>query len=167
MASRTKGSSDVPSRDASSYGGGDVGLLTPVSAGSPAEGATGDAAVLRAMLDAEAALTRAQAGIGAVPGRAAEAVTKAAGSVGFDARGLALRAGAGGNPVIPLVTDLRAAVAELSPGDEEFVHRGATSQDILDTALMLVAARTLDLIGVDLAATAATLAPSPIGTGRP
>ncbi|WP_406508004.1 3-carboxy-cis,cis-muconate cycloisomerase [Streptomyces sp. NBC_00212] len=149
----------MPSRDASSYGGGDVGLLTPVSAGSPAEGATGDAAVLRAMLDAEAALTRAQAGIGAVPGRAAEAVTKAAGSVGFDARGLALRAGAGGNPVIPLVTDLRAAVAELSPGDEEFVHRGATSQDILDTALMLVAARTLDLIGVDLAATAATLAP--------
>ncbi|WP_053730091.1 3-carboxy-cis,cis-muconate cycloisomerase, partial [Streptomyces sp. WM6378] len=149
----------MPSRDASSYGGGgDVGLLTPVSAGSPAEGATGDAAVLRAMLDAEAALTRAQAEIGAVPGRAAEAVTKAAGSVGFDARGLALRAGAGGNPVIPLVADLRAAVAELSPGGEEFVHRGATSQDILDTALMLVAARTLDLIGVDLAATAATLA---------
>lgn len=137
---------------------GDVGLLTPVSAGSPAEAATGDGAVLRAMLDAEAALTRAQAETGAVPRRAAEAVTKAAGLDGFDARGLALRAGAGGNPVIPLVADLRAAVSELSPGDGEFVHRGATSQDILDTALMLVAARTLDLIAVDLAATAASLA---------
>ncbi|WP_438293109.1 3-carboxy-cis,cis-muconate cycloisomerase [Streptomyces sp. HUAS TT7] len=129
-----------------------------MSAGSPAEAATGDGAVLRAMLDAEAALARAQAEAGGVPGRAAQALTKAAGSDRFDARRLALRAGAGGNPVIPLVADLRAAVAELSPGDEEFVHRGATSQDILDTALMLVAARTLDLIGVDLAATAASLA---------
>ncbi|MFI6053652.1 3-carboxy-cis,cis-muconate cycloisomerase [Streptomyces violascens] len=148
----------MTSGEATSHGVGDAGLLTPVSAGSPAEAATGDGAVLRAMLDAEAALARAQAEAGGVPGRAAEAVTKAAGSGRFDARGLALRAGAGGNPVIPLVADLKAVVAELSPGDEEFVHRGATSQDILDTALMLVAARTLDLIGADLAATAASLA---------
>ncbi|MFD7016371.1 3-carboxy-cis,cis-muconate cycloisomerase [Streptomyces sp. NPDC059928] len=137
---------------------GDVGLLAPVSAGSPAEAATGDSAVLRAMLAAEAALTRAQATLGAAPERAASAVAKAACPEAFDARALALRAGAGGNPVIPLVADLRRAVSELSPGDEEFVHRGATSQDILDTALMLVAARTLDLIATDLAATAGSLA---------
>ncbi|MFI6687390.1 3-carboxy-cis,cis-muconate cycloisomerase [Streptomyces sp. NPDC050485] len=147
----------MTSRDAT-QGSGDVGLLTPVSAGSPAEAATGDRAVLRAMLAAEAALARAQAAVAAVPERAASAVTQAAGSDCFDARALALRAGAGGNPVIPLVADLRRAVAELSPGDEEFVHRGATSQDILDTALMLVAARTLDLIAADLAATAESLA---------
>ncbi|MEV8524923.1 3-carboxy-cis,cis-muconate cycloisomerase [Streptomyces sp. NPDC052000] len=137
---------------------GDVGLLAPVSAGSPAEAATGDSAVLRAMLAAEVALTRAQATLGAAPERAASAVAKAACPEAFDARALALRAGAGGNPVIPLVADLRRAVSELSPGDEEFVHRGATSQDILDTALMLVAARTLDLIATDLAATAGSLA---------
>ena len=137
---------------------GDVGLLAPVSAGSPAEAATGDSAVLRAMLAAEAALTRAQATLGAAPERAASAVAKAACPEAFDARALALRAGSGGNPVIPLVADLRRAVSELSPGDEEFVHRGATSQDILDTALMLVAARTLDLIATDLAATAGSLA---------
>ncbi|MCT9091710.1 3-carboxy-cis,cis-muconate cycloisomerase [Streptomyces sp. ASQP_92] len=144
-------------RGAEAAGHGDVGLLTPVSAGSPAEAATGDRAVLRAMLDAEAALTRAQARLGAAPRRAADAVTRAADPGRFDARSLALRAGAGGNPVIPLVADLRRAVAHLSPGDEEFVHRGATSQDILDSALMLVAARTLDLITTDLAATATTL----------
>ncbi|MEU7512620.1 3-carboxy-cis,cis-muconate cycloisomerase, partial [Streptomyces sp. NPDC042898] len=53
----------------------DTGLLTPVSAGTAAERATGDRAFLQAMLDAEAALTRAQAALGHAPARAAEAVT--------------------------------------------------------------------------------------------
>lgn len=60
-----------------------------------------------------------------------------------------------GNPVIPLVADLTAAVGEpYGP----YVHRGATSQDILDTALMLVAARTLDLLRADLDRTGRALA---------
>ncbi|NUW42023.1 3-carboxy-cis,cis-muconate cycloisomerase [Nonomuraea rhodomycinica] len=100
---------------------------------------TGDAAVLRAMLDAEAALARAQASLGLIPARAAEAVTAAARDGAFDPLSLAERARWGGNPVIPLVEDLRAAAAPYGV----FVHRGATSQDILDTALMLVAHRAL------------------------
>lgn len=132
-------------------GGADgAGLLAPVWAGRAAEAATGDRAVLQAMLDAEAALTRAQAAVGLAPERAARTVSAAARAEWFDVRSLALRGRAGGNPVIPLVADLTRAVAELEPEDAEFVHRGATSQDIVDTALMLVAACTLDLITADL-----------------
>ncbi|MGW2054218.1 3-carboxy-cis,cis-muconate cycloisomerase [Streptomyces sp. NPDC001840] len=139
-------------------GGADgAGLLGPVWAGRAAEAATDDRAVLQAMLDAEAALTRAQAAAGLAPERAARTVTAAARAERFDVRSLALRGRAGGNPVIPLVADLTRAVAELDPDDAEFVHRGATSQDIVDTALMLVAARTLDLITADLERTADAL----------
>ncbi|MFF2848666.1 3-carboxy-cis,cis-muconate cycloisomerase [Streptomyces sp. NPDC058001] len=134
----------------------DVGLLAPGRAGSAAEAATGDGAFLRALLDAEAALTRAQATVGLAPAEAALALTAAADDTArFDVRDLALRARAGGNPVIPLVADLTAAVPEeYGP----YVHRGATSQDILDTAMMLVASRTLDLVLADLSHTETALA---------
>lgn len=106
-----------------------------------------------ALLDAEAALTRAQAGLGLAPDAAASAVS-AVTAADLDVRSIALRARGGGNPVIPLVADLTAAVGkEYGP----YVHRGATSQDILDTALMLVARRTLDLILADLERTARAL----------
>ncbi|GAB2916590.1 3-carboxy-cis,cis-muconate cycloisomerase [Streptomyces heilongjiangensis] len=133
----------------------DAGLLAPGWTGSPAAAATGDGAYLRALLDAEAALTRAQAALGLAPAEAATAVTGAARSGAFDVRSLAERARGGGNPVIPLVADLTEAVgATYGP----YVHRGATSQDILDTATMLVAARTLDLVLADLAGTESALA---------
>lgn len=124
----------------------DAGLLAPGRTGSPAEAATSDSALLRAMLDAEAALTRAQAAVGLVPEAAADAVVEAAVADRFDPRSIALRARGGGNPVIPLVADLTTAAGEWGP----YVHRGATSQDILDTAMMRVAARTLELVLDDL-----------------
>ncbi|MFF6776775.1 3-carboxy-cis,cis-muconate cycloisomerase [Streptomyces sp. NPDC012637] len=127
----------------------DAGLLDPVRAGSPAEAATGDTAFLQALLDAEAALTRAQAATGTAPAEAARAVSEAARHDRFDVRSIALRARAGGNPVIPLVADLTEAAGEWGP----YVHRGATSQDVLDTAAMLVAGRTLGLVLDDLART--------------
>lgn len=150
--------SDSPNSDSpgcDNPGSDDVGLLAPASAGSDAEAATGDRAFLQAMLDAEAALTRAQATIGLAPAAAARAVTEAARAERFDPRSLALRARAGGNPVIPLVADLAAAVPEDAA---PYVHRGATSQDIMDTAMMLVASRTLAALLDDLARTAGTLA---------
>ena len=133
----------------------DTGLLAPGWAGSPASSATSDTAYLRALLEAEAALTRAQASLGLAPAEAASAVSSAADVARFDVAAIALRARAGGNPVIPLVADLTAAVgAEYGP----YVHRGATSQDILDSAAMLVAARTLELVLDDLARTERALA---------
>ncbi|MEU7278207.1 3-carboxy-cis,cis-muconate cycloisomerase [Streptomyces sp. NPDC045431] len=136
---------------ATEYDPEETGLLAPGSAGTPAEAATSDAAFLRAMLDAEAALARVQA-----PPEAAEAIAAACARP-FDApdvRDLALRARTSGNPVIPLVADLTAAVPEHA---RAYVHRGATSQDILDTAAMLVASRTLAPLLTDLERTAASL----------
>ena len=138
-----------------SAGCDDPGLLAPGWAGSPAASATGDAAFLQALLDAEAALTRAQYALDLAPSEAAAAVTEAADATRFDVRTLAERARAGGNPVIPLVADLTKAVGEeYGP----YVHRGATSQDIMDTATMLVAVRTLDLVLGDLGRTERALA---------
>ncbi|MFD9292181.1 3-carboxy-cis,cis-muconate cycloisomerase [Streptomyces sp. NPDC060030] len=132
----------------------DAGLLAPGRAGSVAEAATGDHAFLQALLDAEAALTRAQAAAGTAPAGAGRAVTAAADAGRYDIRELALGARAAGNPVIPLVAALSAAVdAEVRP----FVHLGATSQDVLDTAAMLVASRALAPVLDDLGRTADAL----------
>ncbi|MFI5665036.1 3-carboxy-cis,cis-muconate cycloisomerase [Streptomyces sp. NPDC051684] len=130
-------------------------LFDPGSEGAPTERTTSEEAFLQALLDAEAGLTRAQSALGLAPAAAADAVTAAAVAERFDVRDLARRARGGGNPVIPLVADLTSAVpAEHSP----YVHRGATSQDILDSALMLVAARTLDVLLGELSRTEGVLA---------
>ncbi|MFI1051944.1 3-carboxy-cis,cis-muconate cycloisomerase [Streptomyces griseoruber] len=130
------------------------GLLSPGWTGSPAASATSDGAYLRALLDAEAALTRAQETLGLAPEGAGAAVTAAAAGA-FDAHSLAERARGGGNPVIPLVADLTRAVGgTFGP----YVHRGATSQDIMDTATMLVAVRTLETVLADLGRTQEALA---------
>ncbi|MFF4884650.1 3-carboxy-cis,cis-muconate cycloisomerase [Streptomyces nigra] len=126
---------------------GDSGLLAPGWTGSAAARATGDTALLQALLDAEAALTRAQAALGLAPEEAARAVTGAADADRFDARALAEEARTGGNPVIPLIGALTRAVGE---EHGPYVHRGATSQDIMDTALMLVAVRALGPVLADL-----------------
>jgi len=131
----------------------DVGLLSPVTVG--ADAIVSDAAVLAALVDVEVALTRAWGAVGSVPADVVDAVAAAIADVPVDAADLARRAVSGGNPVIPLVGDLRAAVA---PADRGWVHRGATSQDIVDTALALVARRAGEQIDFDLRATARSLA---------
>ncbi|MFF9767781.1 3-carboxy-cis,cis-muconate cycloisomerase [Streptomyces sp. NPDC014636] len=136
----------------------DTGLLSPVRAGTPAEAATSDGACLQALLDAEAALARAQAGLGTVPERAAVVITSVARAERFDARALALAARAAANPVVALVRALAEAVAGQDPDAAHYVHQGSTSQDVLDTGLMLVAARTTELILADLDRTADALA---------
>ncbi|MFI0235605.1 3-carboxy-cis,cis-muconate cycloisomerase [Streptomyces sp. NPDC016845] len=131
-----------------------MSLFDPGTEDAPTERTTSETAFLQGLLDAEAGLTRAQASLGLAPDAAAEAVTAAAVASSFDVRDLARRARTGGNPVIPLVADLTAAVP---PEHEPYVHRGATSQDILDSALMLVAARSLHEILAELDRAAAAL----------
>ena len=136
----------------------DVGLLSPVRAGTPVEAVVGDTAWLQAMLDAEAALARAQARCGTVPARAAAVITAAARAELLDVRDIALAARETANPVVAVVTALTEAVAGRSPDAAEYVHRGSTSQDVFDTGAMLVAQRALRLIVADLRAVAAALA---------
>ncbi|MCF3131257.1 3-carboxy-cis,cis-muconate cycloisomerase [Streptomyces olivochromogenes] len=136
----------------------DAGLLSPVRAGTPVEAAVGDAAWLQAMLDAEAALARAQARCGTVPAAAAAAITAAARAERLDVRQLALAARETANPVVGLIKALTAVVAAEAPEAVEYVHRGSTSQDVFDTGAMLVAARALRLIVADLRTVADSLA---------
>lgn len=136
----------------------DTGLLSPVRAGTPAEAAVSDTAWLQAMLDAEAALTRAQAAMGLVPRAAAEVITRLARAELLDARAIATGARETANPVVGLVQSLSRVVADVDPAAAEYVHRGSTSQDVLDTGAMLVAVRALRLIRDDLRRAAASLA---------
>jgi 3-carboxy-cis,cis-muconate cycloisomerase len=128
------------------------GLLRPLFGGSRADPELTDRALLRAMLDAERALAVASAQvIGVVPAAAAEAIGAACQAGRFDPDDLGRRALAAGNPVVPLVADLTEAVeAEAGPAAARWVHHGATSQDILDTAASLVAFRALGPILDDL-----------------
>ena len=105
--------------------------------------ATAGQAWLEAMLEAEAALARAEAKAGVIPAETADAIAASCRAELFDLAEIAERGRATGTPVGPLVTALREAVG----GDAaKYVHWGATSQDILDTASMLVARRSLGLI---------------------
>ncbi|WP_432007745.1 class-II fumarase/aspartase family protein [Streptomyces parvus] len=137
--------------------GPDAGLLAPVCAGTPVEAAVDDRAWLQAMLDAEAALARAQSTLGTVPPGAAAAITEAARAELFDVRALALAARETANPVVPLVRELTRLVALSDPAAAEYVHRGSTSQDVFDTGAMLVSARVARLLLADLRRTADAL----------
>jgi 3-carboxy-cis,cis-muconate cycloisomerase len=131
----------LPTDGTADSDGADDGLLAPAWAGSPVAAATGDRAVLTAILDVEVALVDAFAELGLAPRAAPDAVRSAIADSSFDPVAIARRARGGGNPVIPLVGDLRSAVTAIDADAGLWVHRGATSQDILDTALMLVASR--------------------------
>ncbi|WP_216214555.1 3-carboxy-cis,cis-muconate cycloisomerase [Amycolatopsis aidingensis] len=135
----------------------DHGLLAPAWAGTGSADLVDDVAVLRAMVEVEVALARAQAELGVVPGSAARAI-EAAATDRFDLAALAEGVRDTANPVVAFVGQFTAAVAAVDPEAAEYVHRGSTSQDILDTALMLVCRSVLDRIGADLDGCAASLA---------
>jgi 3-carboxy-cis,cis-muconate cycloisomerase len=89
------------------------------------------------MLDVEAALARAEAEAGIVPERAAAAIQRAARVDRFDVGALAAEAERAGNLAIPLVKQLTRVVAGEDAEAGRYVHWGATSQDIIDTGLVL------------------------------
>ena len=107
-----------------------------------------DTAWLQAMLDAEAGLARALERAGLAPAGAGEAVTAAARADNFDPNELGGFAALTGNPVPGLA---RALARRVPQAAVSAVHRGATSQDIVDTAVMLLAKRAIDVMQADLA----------------
>ena len=117
--------------------------------------AVADDAWLAAMLEVERALTRAEAAGGFVTADELRAIEAHCDPSAYDA-GRLLEAGrAPGNPVEPLVRELRAHVGGTAA---ERVHFGATSQDVLDSAAMLVSRRAIALIRTQLDAVAAACA---------
>src|SRR5215472_6720785 len=120
---------------------------------------TSDTAWLQAMLDAEAGLARALERAGLAPAGSGAAVTAAAKAEDFDAAELGELAALTGNPVPGLAREL---ARKLDGPPARAVHRGATSQDILDTASMLLARQAIDATKADLVAAAASAASLPL-----
>lgn len=140
---------------------GDVGLLSPVSASPRVAALTGDCAVLAAMLTVEAAWAAVLEDAGLVPAGSAAVVAAAADVQRYDVADLAVRAQGGGNPVIPLLADLREQVRDLDAagiGAVQAVHTSLTSQDVLDSALMLLAAGAVRELLAELRAATSALA---------
>src|SRR5215470_12570212 len=106
-----------------------------------------DTAWLQAMLDAEAGLARALERAGLASAGSGEAVTAAARADNFDPNELGRLAALTGNPVPGLARALARRVPQSAAGA---VHRGATSQDIVDTAAMLLARRVIDAVLANL-----------------
>ncbi|WP_051441763.1 class-II fumarase/aspartase family protein [Arthrobacter sp. H14] len=136
----------------------DYSLTAPMWSGTPAAAATSDESILACMLEVEVALATALARHDAIPQAHVGTIRAAADPDNFDVRSIALRARGGGNPVIPLLSDLREQVRQLDPEAVASVHKSATSQDIVDSALMLVAVRAVRIILADLRTAAAGLA---------
>lgn len=123
-------------------------LFAPAQTTAEMASATGDQAWLAAMLEFEAALAEASAKVGLISPEAAAAIAGEARAGGYEAAEIGRQAEASATPVLPLVEALRERLPAAYAGD---VHRGATSQDCLDTALMLVAREALAVLDEELA----------------
>jgi 3-carboxy-cis,cis-muconate cycloisomerase len=110
---------------------------------APLRAAVSDRAWFEAMLEAERALANAEAIVGVIPAHHAGPIAEACVVERFDVESIVASGRSAGNPAEPLVRALRAAVGGEAAG---FVHFGATSQDIVDSAGMLVSRRAVELI---------------------
>jgi len=126
-------------------------LIESLSTTEPLAEVFSDDSVLRAMLDFEVALARAEANLKIIPASASQAIARAADSAAFDIAAIARETLRAGTPGIPLIKALRNRVAQEDSGAADFVHWGATSQDIADTALVLLLKKAAPILDADLA----------------
>lgn len=119
-------------------------LMSPLFSSAAMREILSDAARLNRMLRAEAALAAAEASVGVIPQAAAKPIADACHAKFYDIGALGLAAVSAGNLAIPLVKALTAEVAKKDPDAARYVHWGATSQDIIDTALVLELRAVID-----------------------
>ena len=108
-----------------------------------------DQTLLQAMCDFESALARAEAHVGIVPAWAAEVITRAATAEGLDIGAIVVSTRANGTASIALVKALEARVEAVDADAARYVHLGATSQDVFDTALILCVRTAWSTIDAD------------------
>ncbi|QIG93107.1 MULTISPECIES: 3-carboxy-cis,cis-muconate cycloisomerase [unclassified Bradyrhizobium] len=125
-------------------------LLAPMLSSAAMRAVCDDAATLQNMLDFEAALARAEVACGVIPAAAAGPIAAACKAESFDLAELADAATRSGNLAIPLVKALTANVARTDAEAGRYVHWGATSQDVIDTATMLSLRAGIDALLADL-----------------
>ncbi|WP_350598468.1 3-carboxy-cis,cis-muconate cycloisomerase [Pseudomonas sp. 65/3-MNA-CIBAN-0223] len=112
---------------------------------------------VQAMLDFESALARAEATVGLIPQTAVAPIQAACRAGLYDFAALGEAIATAGNSAIPLVKALGKQIAATDADAERYVHLGATSQDVMDTGLVLQLRRALELIESDLAQLGAIL----------
>jgi 3-carboxy-cis,cis-muconate cycloisomerase len=125
-------------------------LLAPMLSSAAMRAVCDDAACLQNMLDFEAALARAEAAIGVIPDSAAGPIADACRAEAFDLAALAEAATRSGNLAIPMVKALTANVGKADAEAARYVHWGATSQDVIDTATMLTLRAAIDALLADI-----------------
>ncbi len=125
-------------------------LLAPMLSSAAMRAVCDDRALLRHMLDFEAALARAEAAAGVIPASVAVPIGMVCQAANIDAEALAEAATRSGNLAIPLVKALTAEVAKADAVAARYVHWGATSQDVIDTAAMLTLRGAIDVLMADL-----------------
>src|SRR5215510_7281399 len=125
-------------------------LLGPLFASAAMRALLADRERLQRMLDVEAALARAEAAVGVIPQQAVAAIVAACRVEHYDLAALGEAAVDAGNVAIPLVKALTAEVGKTDKEAARYVHWGATSQDIIDTALVLDLRAALDALRADL-----------------
>jgi 3-carboxy-cis,cis-muconate cycloisomerase len=125
-------------------------LLAPMLSAAAMRAVCDDVTCLQNMLDFEAALARAEAATGVIPKSAAGPITNACKAESFDITALAEAATRSGNLAIPLVKALTARVAQIDADASRYVHWGATSQDVIDTAAMLTLRAAIDASIADI-----------------
>jgi 3-carboxy-cis,cis-muconate cycloisomerase len=125
-------------------------LLAPMLSSAAMRTVCDDATTLQHMLDFEAALARAEAATGVIPKEAVETIARACKAESFDVAALAGAATRSGNLAIPLVKALTSAVARSDAEASRYVHWGATSQDVIDTGVMLTLRVGIDVLLADL-----------------
>ncbi len=125
-------------------------LLAPMLSSAAMRAVCDDAGMLQNMLDFEAALARAEAATGVIPKSAADPIRAACKADAFDIADLAEAATRSGNLAIPLVKALTAHVAKSDVDAARYVHWGATSQDVIDTAAMLTLRAGIDALLIDV-----------------
>ena len=133
-------------------------LTSLISSTEPMLAVFSDHNSIACMLDVEMALARAEVRNQVIPEQALAAIEDACEVELIDFASLAHAAASAGNLAIPLVKQLTANVAKLNPEAAKYVHWGATSQDVMDTALVLQLRQALDLIDADLLQLNAALA---------
>jgi 3-carboxy-cis,cis-muconate cycloisomerase len=109
-----------------------------------------DDAIIGAMLRFEGALVQAQADLRLIPSEPAELIAHVCLNAQIDAAKILASARNAGNPAIPLVKELSELVSSADPGAAKFVHAGATSQDVIDSAVMLQLKPALSKIGTGI-----------------
>lgn len=117
----------------------------------------GEQSVVQAMMDFEAALARAEAAVGLISPEAATAIAGVCRAELYDVPALVAASGRAGSLAIPMVKRLTDTVALFDAQAAQVVHWGGTSQDVIDTGMVLVTRRALALIDDHLSALNAAL----------